>query len=88
MLNDAGFNNYENEIKFYNILFAFSAVVIAFNNDVFSRTFNKQFFIIIVFSNIFAQRLSVILQIYLLTILSSCSTLKKKEICIVNWNSR
>lgn len=40
MLNDAGFNNYENEIKFYNILFAFSAVVIAFNNDVFSRTFN------------------------------------------------
>lgn len=40
MLNDAGFNNYENEIKFYNILFAFSTVVIAFNNDVFSRTFN------------------------------------------------
>ena len=40
MLNDAGFNDYENEIKFYNILFAFPTVVIAFNNDVFSRTFN------------------------------------------------
>ena len=40
MLNDAGFNNYENEITFYNILFAFPTVVIAFNNDVFGRTFN------------------------------------------------
>ena len=40
MLNDAGFNNYENEIKFYNILFAFPTVVTAFNNDVSGRTFN------------------------------------------------